>query len=226
MLVGTPEERAEHTATGKKPEGARFIPMLGQFKINDITTSDIRAWHKTLSQEVGTYSANRAKQFLGTALALAAENYNIRPPALPRRIGREKQREKKTILTPDQVATLLRHAQQDEERVIYSAFLFLSGCRPSEMLALLWEDVDLESRQIHIRRMQEPNGDITNFTKTEAGTRTIPMSGLLHSMLLRWKLRCPRLNGELYRVFPGPGRLQPWPLSVSNLCMARFQNPA
>jgi integrase len=31
-------------------------------------------------------------------------------------------------------------------------------------------------------------------------------------MLLQWRLNCPRLNGELYRVFPGPGRLQPWPL--------------
>jgi len=24
-------------------------------------------------------------------------------------------------------------------------------------------------------------------------------------------MRCPRRNGELHRVFPGPGRLQPWP---------------
>lgn len=31
-------------------------------------------------------------------------------------------------------------------------------------------------------------------------------------MLLEWRLLCPRLDRELHRVFPGPGRLEPWPL--------------
>jgi len=30
-------------------------------------------------------------------------------------------------------------------------------------------------------------------------------------MLLEWRLRCPRLDGELYRVFPGPGVIRQWP---------------
>ena len=30
-------------------------------------------------------------------------------------------------------------------------------------------------------------------------------------MLLEWRLRCPRLNGLLVRVFPGPGKPQQWP---------------
>ena len=37
------------------------------------------------------------------------------------------------------------------------------------------------------------------------------MSATLREMLLDWRVRCPRLDGELHRVFPGPGRLQPWP---------------
>ena len=47
--------------------------------------------------------------------------------------------------------------------------------------------------------------------KTEAGTRDIPMSSEMREMLLRWRLRCPRYDGSLNPVFPGPGRLQPWP---------------
>jgi integrase len=31
-------------------------------------------------------------------------------------------------------------------------------------------------------------------------------------LLLEWKLACPRRDGELHRVFPGLGNLQPWPL--------------
>lgn len=30
-------------------------------------------------------------------------------------------------------------------------------------------------------------------------------------MLLEWKLACPRLDGDLHRVFPGPGVLRAWP---------------
>src|SRR3954469_16528727 len=60
--------------------------------------------------------------------------------------------------------------------------------------------------------MQERDGSITNLTKTTAGTRDIPICSLLRSMLLEWRLVCPRLGGELHRVFPGPGQQQPWPL--------------
>jgi integrase len=49
------------------------------------------------------------------------------------------------------------------------------------------------------------------MTKTEAGTRDIPMSATLREMLLGWRVRCPRRSGDLHRVFPGPGRLQEWP---------------
>ena len=63
-----------------------------------------------------------------------------------------------------------------------------------------------------IRRIQERDGSLTEATKTEAGVRSIPMSSTLREMLLAWRLVCPRTDSNLYRVFPGPGRLQPWPL--------------
>jgi len=49
------------------------------------------------------------------------------------------------------------------------------------------------------------------MTKTEAGMREIPIGPTLRPLLLDWRVRCPRRRGELHRVFPGPGRLQPWP---------------
>ena len=92
------------------------------------------------------------------------------------------------------------------------AFPFLAGTRPSEQLGLLWEDVDFEANVIRIRRMQERDGTICELTKTIAGTRDIPICSLLRTMLLEWRVACPRHNGELHRVFPGPGQQQAWPL--------------
>jgi integrase len=77
--------------------------------------------------------------------------------------------------------------------------------RPSEQLGLLWEDVDLEAGVIRIRRMLERDGSISEFTKTAAGTREIPIAPLLKSMLLEWRVICPRRSGELHLVFPGQG---------------------
>jgi hypothetical protein len=88
---------------GQKPAGTRLVPMLGDIKVRDLATSEIRAWHKTLSAEVGWYSANRAKMFLGAVLALAAEDLNIRPPAMPANLGRGKSKVKKAILASGQV---------------------------------------------------------------------------------------------------------------------------
>jgi integrase len=212
LLVGTPLQRGEFTVTGMKPAGTRLVPMLGDIRVRDLTTSEIRAWHKTLSAEVGWYSANRAKMFLGAVLALAAEDLNIRPPAMPANLGRGKPKLKKAILAPDQVNLLLQAARADREKGVYVGFPFLAGTRPSEQLGLLWEDVDFDANVIHIRRMQERDGSITNLTKTVAGTRDIPMCSLLRGMLMEWRLVCPRWSGELYRVFPGVGHRQAWPL--------------
>lgn len=164
-----------------------------------------------LWNEVGPYSANRAKMFLNTALALAAEDFDIRPPAMPTRLGMRRVKTKKAILAPEQVQTLLSAARADQERGIYVAFPFLAGTRPSEQLGLLWSEVDFEKNIIRIRRTQGTRGELEDVTKTEAGVRDIPMGPMLRQMLLEWRVRCPRLAGELYRVFPGLGRVQPWP---------------
>ena len=213
VLEGTAEERREFAATGKKPHrNAKLLQMLGHVPVNELTTADIRRWHNRVKDEVGRYTANRALSMLKSALSLCEEDYRIRAPAMPTNLARRKSRPKKSLLSPVQVADVLAYANADRERGVYLAFPFLAGTRASEQLGLLWEDVDFDANVIHIRRIQERDGSLSECTKTEAGMRNIPMSPMLRAMLLRWKLICPRLDGELHRVFPGPGRLQPWPL--------------
>ena len=205
LLLGTQGQRQRHTRKGTLPDDAQFDPLLGKVRLQDLSTAQIRAWHKLLSVQVGSRSANKAKMILAAAIALAAEDLNIRPPAMPTKLGRGRARIKKAILTTDQVAVLLQAAREDREKGVYVTFPFLAGTRPSEQLGLLWEDVDFEANVVRICRMQELDGSITNLTKTVAGHRDIPMCSLLRTMLLEWRLVCPRLNGELHRVFPGPG---------------------
>jgi integrase len=171
----------------------------------------IRQWHKIITDQCGAYTANRAKSHLKSILALAEEDFGIRAPSMPTGLPRARHRQKKVILTTEHIAKLIAAAREDAEHGIYYAFPFLAGTRPSEQLGLLWSEVDFERNVIRIRRIQERDGSLTEMTKTEAGTRDIPMSAVLREMLLAWRVRCPRAGKELHRVFPGPGRLQEWP---------------
>jgi integrase len=108
LLLGTRFERYNLARRGKKREDARFVEMLGPLPLADLTTADIRNWHKTVSAEVGNHTANAAKKFLRAALALAAEDFHLRVPPMPSVTGRGKPRSKKNILTPQQVGVLLK----------------------------------------------------------------------------------------------------------------------
>ena len=198
------------TLAAHKVVVAHIRSGLGRVKVPDLTTADIRIWHRQLSERSGAYTANRAKSHLRSILALAEEDFRVRAPTMPEGLGRGRQRQRKAILMPEQIATLLAEARSDE-RGIYYAFPFLAGTRPSEQLGLLWEDVDFEAGVIRIRRIQERDGSLTETTKTEAGTRDIAVGPMLRELLLAWRVRCPRRNGTLHRVFPGPGRMEPWP---------------
>jgi integrase len=211
VIEGSSEQRPAYAATGKVPKGARLLPMLGATKLTDLSTATIRAWHGDVAARAGAYTANRAASHLRSILALAEEDFGVRAPAMPNNLARRRSREKRAILTSEHIATMIAAAKGDPEHGIYYAFPFLAGTRPSEQLGLLWEEVDFEGGAIRICRIQERDGSLTEMTKTEAGTREIPMGATLRAMLLDWRVRCPRHRGELHRVFPGPGRLQPWP---------------
>lgn len=211
LLIGTRQERADYTATGVAPDGARFIKLLGDVKLTELNTAMIRQWHRTIVEQCGNYTATRAKSLLKSILALAEEDFGIRAPSMPTGLAKARHKAKKAILTPEHIAKLVAAAKQDPEHGIFYAFAFLAGTRPSEQLGLLWSEVDFDKNVIRIRRIQERDGTLTEMTKTEAGTRNIPMSATLREMLLAWRVRCPRKGKELHRVFPGPGRLQPWP---------------
>ena len=147
------------------------------------------------------------KKMLRAALALAAEVLNVPVPPMPVRFGRGRQKRTKLILSTEEIGRLLEAAWHDEFIGIYYAFPFLTGARISEQLALHWNDVHLDASEIKIHRMQETDGSITEFTKTLASTRTIPISPFLHQLLTRWRSNCPTFDRGQGRVFPSLGRV-------------------
>jgi len=213
LLQGTAQERGLHAITGDKPHrDAKLLLMLGDYKVSELTSAQLRRWHSLVREECGAFTSIRCMSFLKSILALAEEDFGVRTCKIPSNLPRRKHKPKKEILSPDEVAMLIAYAQIDKAKGIYYAFPFLTGVRVSEQLALRWADFDLDAGIISIRRVQERNGSTTDTTKTEAGTREVPLSATLRAMLMEWRLRRPRIDGELYRVFPSLGPPQQWPL--------------
>ena len=211
LPTGEARRAIMRSGKGAKPKDSP-IELLGREKVQELTTRRIRAWHKLISDEVSIYCANRAMQILKAALALAAEDHEFRPPAMPTGLQRQRDKARKAVLTPEEVAELLAAARDDVANGVYVAFPFLAGTRPSEQLGLLWDDIDFEANVIRVQRIQLRDGSFSEFTKTAAGVRSIPMSPLLREMLLAWRIRCPRQEGKLERVFPAQGVARAWPL--------------
>ena len=95
---------------------AKPLVLLDHVKVQELTTREIRAWHKLISEEVSVYSANKAMMFLKAALELAAEDHEFRPPAMPTGLQRQRDKARKAVLTPDQVAMVLAAAREDLDK--------------------------------------------------------------------------------------------------------------
>ena len=193
---GSVEARTLHGYRQKLRYAAPLEPLF----VTDVTPAELRTWLHGVAKTAGHYSASKCKVYVGAALRMAAEDHNLRLPNIPA-LGPNRHKKRHAILTLEQVGQVLRQCEA-EPRGMYAALPLLTGMRPGEALGLLWSEVDLDRRVIRVRRTQHLDGRLIETTKTESGLRDIPIGPLLYEMLVRWRERCPRLNGRLHRVLP------------------------
>ena len=112
------------------------------------------------------------------------------------------------IVTPEQAAQLLK-ALRERDRAIWATALY-AGLRRGELMALRWQDIDLEQNLIRVERSWDIKAGLIE-PKSRAGTRTIPVARLIREQLLAHKLRCPWRDGLAF------GRHPTTPLSYSSL---------
>jgi len=82
--------------------------------------------------------------------------------------------------TKEDIASLVDISDGYIKNVIQ--FLYATGMRPSEMVALLWSDIDFENKTISINKAAKPQGIVGN-TKNESSVRVIDMLPLAEKIL-------------------------------------------
>lgn len=85
---------------------------------------------------------------------------------------------------------------QDHPAGLWVLTILYAGLRPGETAALLWSDIDFAKNEIHVYKAVESGSRTVKGTKTQAGTRDIPMRQELREKM--WAAR-----GEMDQpVFP------------------------
>ena len=151
-----------------------LLPVFGNVQLRLISRESIQTFlAEKLKQGLSWGTVKHCRATLGTILGTAEfwgyiENNPVRKTRLPRRGLRPE----KTVLTPEQLSSLLQRLPEPSGSLVW--LLLLTGLRIGELLALRWQDVDLQagflrvSRTLYEGRFDEP--------KTHSSKRTVPLS--------------------------------------------------
>jgi integrase len=168
MAVRTYEEREKTVAN-------HIRPRLGPVKLAKLTALHVESFYADLRNDhVGAWAVRHAANALGAALNHAARLKLI--PANPAAAVPKPSEPKREMLclTQEQAHFLL---SASHGRAVYPllAVALGTGCRQGEILALTWDDVDIDKGTVSVRRClsETKQGFVVKEPKTAAGRRTV-----------------------------------------------------
>ena len=179
-----------------------LIPAFGQLSLAQLTAEDVRIWCQM--QDLSGKSLNNILIPLRSILTDAYQAGMIDRNPLDRIKAYPVQRREPHPFTVIEVRRILKALNRRSKEIrLYFQLAFATGLRTSELLALSWDDIDLENLRLFFSKawvrgqMKSP--------KTAAGRRTVDLNILAIKALKA--LFAYRSKG---RVFLNPITGEPW----------------
>jgi len=154
---------------------------LGNVKLKDITPTHVRGVYKEKLQSLSPRTVQYIHVTLHKALKQAVNDEliprNATEAVKPPQVRPQVRREEIYPLTPKQVKALLEAACGDRLEALY-VLAVMTGLRQGELLGLKWEDVDLESETLQVRRTltTAKGGLMLSIPKTKGSRRTVKLT--------------------------------------------------
>lgn len=179
-----------------------LIPAFGHVPLDGITVSQVRAWFAAYGDRTPTARAH-AYQVLSAIMKAAEDDELItRSPCRIKAGGRTKVKREPEVLTRAELFALA-DAMPEHHKALT---LICGTCalRFGEAVALRRRDIDLETRQIHVRRTATRAGGVKSAgpPKTDAGVRSVTMPRSIMPAV-RAHLAALEVTGRDALVFPG-----------------------
>lgn len=187
-LYAEPNVRPTTAASYRRSIELHVIPRIGNIKLNRLTSRELQKLYKDLLENGRLREVQKEKtpglsnstvrgihMMLHNALDRAVkERLILRNPTEDCIIPKLEKKEMK-ILHPEDIKAYLAAA---ERRGVLPMFYLelVSGVRKGELVALLWDDLDMERRTISVSKqaLSRPGGEIVvNQPKTENSIRAV-----------------------------------------------------
>lgn len=172
-----------------------IVPLIGSVRLRDFTPEVADRWVRDLctvpegsaKARLGATSTRTVRKVLSMAMEEAVERGRIpRNPVLRTRLPKPVRQTSKLGWTLVEAKTFL--AAIADHR-LYAAFhlCLVTGMRRGEVLALRWEDVDLEAREVHIVQQLAVDGGVPviKHLKTESSVRIVAIGKTTGDVLKR-----------------------------------------
>ena len=118
-------------------------------------------------------------------------------------IEKEKGNLRRALSSVEKEAVLKAFNEFDSFESLFVMLLLYTGMRRNEILALKWEDINLEENFIEVKKTVISNGEykavIQNTTKSEAGKRKIPLMKQLREYILENKYEESEKNEYIFQ---------------------------
>jgi integrase len=162
-----------------------ILPKFGTFEVGAIQKKEVRAWFALLLQTGKSAElVNRIIRVFKTVLFYALTDLEVLERNIMLRFkqyqtteGNASRRTNRGAFAEAEVQALLSAARPHERALI--GLLCFTGMRPGECYALRWQDVDLTAGSASVTRNWDWRGKKFTAPKTEAGARTVALSGWL-----------------------------------------------
>lgn len=165
-------------------------PAFGSLALSDITPAIIRQWQNDFAANGFTRSYMAAVHgALSAVFNHAVKFYGLlqNPCKLAGPMGQMKREAPQQFLTLKQFEAIRDAMRDDGKEILATAvsFLFLTGCREGEMLALTRADIDLEGATVSINKTfyRLHRQDLVSSPKTEKSRRVVIMPASLVAIM-------------------------------------------
>lgn len=164
---------------------------IGKRPLGSLTAREVRVYLDRLrARGVGT----RTVQYVHGTLRAALEDA-VREEIIGKNVAKlvrvpRPVKQDRTPLNVDEARMLLRQTREHRLHAMLVVFVVL-GMRRSEVLGLMWEDVDLDQGTVLVQRgLQRIDGELRLLpTKTLRSRRTVPLPGLVVEALREHRRR-------------------------------------
>ncbi len=176
---------------------AKKLAPLANTRLDKLTATQAQQLFNDLHKTLSDSTVKKVQQLLSAAYKQAAAeriiDYNPMLAITPVKV----EKEEKEIFSFTEILRIFRSIRQLEKSYVWNSqardyytlfwLLLTTGMRIGEALALKWEDIDFQKREIHVHatkaNTKDPN--VIHKPKTSAGDRYIPILPTLRDTLYK-----------------------------------------